>query len=58
MEVRTPLPIAGHPDDIAAACLYLASDLSRFVTGTTVHVDGGNLAAGGWHGNAEEGWIT
>ncbi len=48
-EVRTPLSVAGHPDDVAGAAVYLASDLSRFVTGTTIHVDGGNLAAGGWH---------
>jgi NAD(P)-dependent dehydrogenase (short-subunit alcohol dehydrogenase family) len=58
MEVRTPLPVAGHPDDIAAACVYLAGDMGRFVTGTTIHVDGGNLAAGGWHGNAEDGWTS
>jgi NAD(P)-dependent dehydrogenase (short-subunit alcohol dehydrogenase family) len=45
---RTPLPYAGHVDDVAAAAVYLASDASRFVTGTTIHVDGGNLAAGGW----------
>jgi NAD(P)-dependent dehydrogenase (short-subunit alcohol dehydrogenase family) len=45
---RTPLPIDGHVDDCAGAALFLASDLSRFVTGTTVHVDGGNLAAAGW----------
>jgi len=48
VEVRTPLPVAGHVDDVAAAAVYLASDASRFVTGTTIHVDGGNLAAGGW----------
>jgi NAD(P)-dependent dehydrogenase (short-subunit alcohol dehydrogenase family) len=48
-EVHTPLPVAGHVDDVAAAAVFLASDLSRFVTGTTIHVDGGNLAAGGWH---------
>ena len=47
-QVRTPLPRAGHPDDVAGAALFLASDLSRFVTGTTLHVDGGNWAAGGW----------
>jgi len=47
-EVHTPLPVAGHVDDVAAAAVFLASDLSRFVTGTTIHVDGGNLAAGGW----------
>ena len=48
MPVKTPLPIAGNVDDVAAAVLYLASDWSRFVTGTTIHVDGGNWAAGGW----------
>jgi 3-oxoacyl-[acyl-carrier protein] reductase len=47
--VKTPLPVAGHPDDIAASVVFLAGDGARFITGTTVHVDGGNLAAGGWH---------
>jgi NAD(P)-dependent dehydrogenase (short-subunit alcohol dehydrogenase family) len=46
--VMPPLGYLGSPDDAAAAALYLASDLSRFVTGTTIHVDGGNWAAGGW----------
>jgi NAD(P)-dependent dehydrogenase (short-subunit alcohol dehydrogenase family) len=46
--VRTPLPRAEHVDDVAGAAVYLASDLSAFVTGTTLHVDGGNRAAGGW----------
>jgi NAD(P)-dependent dehydrogenase (short-subunit alcohol dehydrogenase family) len=54
--VHTPLPVAGHPDDVAAAALYLAGDLGRFVTGTTVHVDGGNLAAGGWHRGPDGHW--
>jgi NAD(P)-dependent dehydrogenase (short-subunit alcohol dehydrogenase family) len=47
--VTTPLPRAGHVDDVAAAAVFLAGDLARFVTGTTLHVDGGNVAAGGWH---------
>lgn len=46
--VTTPLARRGTPEDVAAAALYLATDLSRFVTGTTLHVDGGNHAAGGW----------
>ena len=46
--VVPPLGHFGTPDDVAAAALFLASDQSRFVTGTTVHVDGGNWAAGGW----------
>jgi NAD(P)-dependent dehydrogenase (short-subunit alcohol dehydrogenase family) len=55
--VRTPLPRAGHVDDVAAAIVYLAGDLSSFVTGTTLHVDGGNLAAAGWH-RADDGSYT
>jgi 3-oxoacyl-[acyl-carrier protein] reductase len=58
MPVKTPLPFAGHVDDVAGAVIFLASDLGRFVTGTTVHVDGGNLAAGGWGRTADGNWIT
>lgn len=47
-EGRTPLRGPGCPDDVAGAVVFLASDLSRFVTGTTLHVDGGSWAAGGW----------
>jgi NAD(P)-dependent dehydrogenase (short-subunit alcohol dehydrogenase family) len=43
-----PLGHFGVPGDAAAAVLFLASDMSRFITGTTVHVDGGTWAAGGW----------
>ena len=46
--VVPPLGYMGSPEDGAAVVLFLASDLSRFVTGTTIHVDGGNWAAGGW----------
>lgn len=48
LDVDTPLPYAGHPDDVAAAAIYLASSASGFVTGVVIHVDGGNLAAAGW----------
>jgi NAD(P)-dependent dehydrogenase (short-subunit alcohol dehydrogenase family) len=58
MEVRTPLPIEGHVDDIAGAAVYLAGDMSRFVTGTTIHVDGGNVAAGGWHRAPDGTYVT
>jgi hypothetical protein len=30
--------------------LFLASEMSAFVTGVTIPVDGGTLAAGGWYG--------
>lgn len=45
---RTPIPWTGTPDDVAGAVVFLASDLSRFVTGATLSVDGGTRAAGGW----------
>ena len=56
--VHTPLPVAGSVDDVAGAAVFLAGDLSRFVTGTTIHVDGGNLAAGGWHRTADDTYMT
>jgi NAD(P)-dependent dehydrogenase (short-subunit alcohol dehydrogenase family) len=42
----SPLGIAGQPDDIAHALLYLASDEARFVTGHTLVVDAGQTTAG------------
>jgi NAD(P)-dependent dehydrogenase (short-subunit alcohol dehydrogenase family) len=49
LDFVTPLGRFGTPDDQAGAALFLASDLSSWVTGTTVHVDGGALAAGGFY---------
>jgi len=40
------IPRAGHPQDIAAMALFLASDDSEWITGTAMVVDGG-LTAGG-----------
>ena len=39
-----PIGRFGKPEDVANACLYLASDESSFVTGTTLPVDGGFTA--------------
>ena len=38
-----PLKRGGLPEDIANACVFLASDLSAYVTGQTLNVDGGML---------------
>ncbi|MCH1385801.1 MAG: SDR family oxidoreductase, partial [Flavobacteriaceae bacterium] len=38
-----PLKRGGQPEDIANACIFLASDLSSYVTGQVLHVDGGML---------------
>ncbi len=41
---KRPLGRVGKPEEIAQAVLYLASDVSSFVTGTALVVDGGGLA--------------
>jgi 3-oxoacyl-[acyl-carrier protein] reductase len=53
--VKVPLGW-GTTDDCAGAIVFLASDLSRFVTGTTIHVDGGTMAASGWQRRPDGGW--
>jgi 7-alpha-hydroxysteroid dehydrogenase len=41
LEGNTPMRRVGHPSDIAAAVVYLASDASSWVTGKIFEVDGG-----------------
>ncbi|WP_077090799.1 SDR family NAD(P)-dependent oxidoreductase [Mycobacterium rhizamassiliense] len=43
-----PVGRMGVPEDQASVALFLASDLSAFVTGHTIPTDGGTGAAGGW----------
>jgi len=40
---KIPLKRGGTPEDVANTALYLASDLSSYVTGQTIHVCGGML---------------
>ena len=40
---RTLFNRLGRPEEIAASCVYLLSDMSSFVTGTVLQVNGGSL---------------
>ncbi len=47
----------GTSDDICGPAVFLASSASRYITGTTVHVDGGSDAARGWHRDESGNWV-
>jgi 3-oxoacyl-[acyl-carrier protein] reductase len=38
-----PLKRGGRPEDVADACVFLASDMSSYITGQVIQVDGGML---------------
>ena len=50
-----PMGRPGHVDEMAGAAVFLASDLSSYVTGQTIHVDGGTAAASGWYHDPGDG---
>ena len=50
-----PMGRAGHVDEMAGAAVFLASDLAGYITGETIHVDGGTHAAGGWYHHPDTG---
>jgi NAD(P)-dependent dehydrogenase (short-subunit alcohol dehydrogenase family) len=47
-EMYVPLKRAPSVEDVTNGVLFLASDLSRSITGTTLHIDGGTIAALGF----------
>jgi len=50
-----PLGRPGHVDEIASVAVFLASEMSAYLTGQTLHVDGGTHAAGGWYHDPQTG---
>jgi NAD(P)-dependent dehydrogenase (short-subunit alcohol dehydrogenase family) len=53
-----PMGRQGTYEDIGGCALFLASDLSKYVTGTTLHPDGGALASAGWFNWPGEGYVN
>jgi 3-oxoacyl-[acyl-carrier protein] reductase len=55
-QVSIPMGRVGRYEDVGNAALFLASDLSSYITGETLHPDGGAHASAGWFNWPETGW--
>ncbi len=53
-----PMGRQGTYEDIGGCALFLASDLSEYITGTTLHPDGGAWASAGWWNWPELGYVN
>jgi NAD(P)-dependent dehydrogenase (short-subunit alcohol dehydrogenase family) len=52
--LTVPMGRPGHVDECAGAAVFLASRLSSYVTGHTLHVDGGTYASAGWYHHPDD----
>jgi 3-oxoacyl-[acyl-carrier protein] reductase len=56
IRVGIPMGRAGETADVSNCVVFLASALSSYVTGTTIHPDGGTFASSGWFNWPDHGW--
>jgi len=56
--VAIPMSRAGLASDVSGCVVFLASALSGFVTGSTLHPDGGTYASSGWFNWPGSGWAN
>jgi hypothetical protein len=58
--LRTAIPMGrgGRLTDVSGCVVFLASQLSGYVTGTTLHPDGGTFASSGWFNWPGDGWAN
>ncbi|MCL2585151.1 MAG: SDR family oxidoreductase [Streptosporangiales bacterium] len=60
LAVRIGIPMGreGEGEDFSGCVLFLASGLSRYVTGSSLHPDGGTMAASRWWHWPDAGFVT
>lgn len=58
VRVAIPMGRAGDPSDVSGCVVFLASNLSSYLTGTTLHPDGGTSASAGWFNWPDHGWAN
>lgn len=56
--ISIPMGREGTYDDVGGCVLFLASRLSSFVTGTSLHPDGGAIASSGWFNWPGDGFLN
>ncbi|WP_395395970.1 SDR family oxidoreductase (plasmid) [Novosphingobium sp. BL-8A] len=56
-KIYVPMKRDPTVEDLANGLLFLVSDLSRSITGTTLHIDGGTSAGGGWIDWPDDGFM-
>jgi NAD(P)-dependent dehydrogenase (short-subunit alcohol dehydrogenase family) len=57
-EIAIPMGHVGRTTDVSGSVVFLASGLSSYMTGTTLHPDGGTLASSGWFNWPGSGWAN
>ncbi|MFV2174604.1 SDR family NAD(P)-dependent oxidoreductase [Actinomadura sp. LOL_016] len=58
LRVAIPMGRAGEVTDVSGCVVFLASGLSSYVTGATLHPDGGTSASSGWFNWPDSGWAN
>jgi 3-oxoacyl-[acyl-carrier protein] reductase len=56
--VSIPMARGGRLTDVSGCVVFLASALSAYLTGSTLHPDGGTHASSGWFNWPEDGWLN
>lgn len=58
MRAGIPMGRPGELEDVGGCVVFLASRLSSYITGTTLHPDGGTWASAGWFNWPDAGWTN